>query len=154
MASGEDVTNWGARRWAAAAIGAAAVALILGLPTELVPNGVFARSVTPPTWWHYPVWIATSVLSGLLIATYVRQRGRPEPTGEGREGFATVLAFFAIGCPVCNKLVVLALGSTGALTWFGPVQPVLGVVALVLLAAALRARLRGEQACTVGAAAR
>ena len=148
------MTTWSARRWVVAAIGTGAVALILGLPTELVPNGLFSRSVTPPTWWHYPVWIATSVLSGLLAATYVRQRGRPEPTGEGREGFAAVLAFFAIGCPVCNKLAVLALGSTGALTWFGPVQPVLGVVALGVLAAALRSRLRGERSCMVGAAAR
>ena len=145
------MASWSVRRWVAAGIGTVVVAVLLGLPSELIPNSVFARSVTPPTWWHYPVWIAASVLSGLLVATYVRQRGRPEPTGEGREGFATVLAFFAVGCPVCNKLAVIALGSTGALTWFGPIQPVLGVVAVGVLAAALRSRLRGERSCAVGA---
>ena len=52
-----------------------------------------------------------------------------------------------MGCPVCNKLVLLALGSAGALTWFEPVQPVLQVLAIALLAWALRRRLRGELSC-------
>jgi hypothetical protein len=42
---------------------------------------------------------------------------------------------------------VVALGTSGALTWFAPVQPYLGLVALGLLAWALRTRLRGEVAC-------
>ena len=57
------------------------------------------------------------------------------------------LTFFAVGCPVCNKLVLLALGASGALTWFGPVQPVLSLAAIGVLAWALRARLRGEISC-------
>ena len=62
-----------------------------------------------------------------------------------------LLSFFAVGCPICNKVVVIALGTSGALTWFAPVQPYLGVFALGLLAWALRVRLRGEVACTVDA---
>jgi hypothetical protein len=60
-----------------------------------------------------------------------------------------LLSFFAVGCPICNKVVVVALGTSGALSWFAPVQPYLGVVALGLLAWALRVRLRGEVACPV-----
>jgi hypothetical protein len=47
-----------------------------------------------------------------------------------------------VGCPVCNKLVVLLLGAGGALSYFAPLQPVLGMVSLALLAYALCTRLR------------
>ena len=60
-----------------------------------------------------------------------------------------MLAFFAVGCPVCNKLVLIALGYTGALQWFAPVQPFLAVGGIALLGWALRARLRGQLACPV-----
>ncbi len=39
-------------------------------------------------------------------------------------------AVFAIGCPVCNKLVVLALGFSGALAYFEPIQPALALAGL------------------------
>lgn len=141
--------NFGPRRWAAALAGAVAVALAIGLPTVLIPNPVFSR-MTPVLWWNWPVLVATSVLSGLLLATYVRQ-----PSSEGtdrparRGGIAGALAYFAVGCPVCNKLVVVALGTSGAMSWFAPLQPLLAVLSIGLLTAALRARLRGESRCVV-----
>jgi hypothetical protein len=82
---------------------------------------VFGRDV-PVTWWSWPVLLATAILGGLLT-------------------------YFAVGCPVCNKIALLLLGYAGALEWFAPVQPYLGVLALVLLAWALRERLAGERAC-------
>ena len=51
---------------------------------------------------------------------------------------------FAISCPVCNKLVVLALGTSGALTYFAPIQPLLGFLSVGLLLYALRAQLAGD----------
>jgi hypothetical protein len=60
-----------------------------------------------------------------------------------------LVSFFAVGCPVCNKLVLLALGTTGARQWFEPIQPFLAVASVVLLAVALRARLRSEFHCAV-----
>jgi hypothetical protein len=51
-----------------------------------------------------------------------------------------LLSAFVIGCPVCNKLVVMALGFSGALTYFAPLQPLLGAAALVLTLAVLRHR--------------
>ena len=149
--------TWGKRRWFVAAGVALGFALVLGLSTVLIPNPVFARDIaTVP--WNYPVWIATSLLVGLLSATYVRQE-LPQTAplqaterGASRLGMAGgFLAWFAVGCPVCNKLALLALGYSGAITWFAPVQPFLGIAALVLTAAALWVRLRGEVACSVPA---
>lgn len=144
-----EVRNFGARRWLAAAAGTVAVALAIGLPTVLIPNPVFSR-MTPVLWWNWPALIATSVLSGLLLATYVRQpstEGTDRPARRG--GVAGALAYFAVGCPVCNKLVVVALGTSGAMTWFAPLQPVLAVLSIGLLAVALRSRLRAEVTCAV-----
>ncbi len=54
-----------------------------------------------------------------------------------------------MGCPVCNKLVLLALGYTGAIQFFEPVQPYLAAGAIALLAWALAARVRRERACAL-----
>jgi hypothetical protein len=143
------VREWGGRRWAAALAGTVVVGLLIGLPTELIPNPLFRRMM-PAEWWNAPVWIATSVLSGLLLATYVREGdGAADDRPSRRGGVGGLLAFFAVGCPVCNKLVVVALGTSGAMTWFAPVQPFLAAAALLLLAVALRGRLRGARSCRI-----
>lgn len=141
------VRDWPRRRWLVAAGGAALTALAIGLPTAMIPNPVFGRAI-PTTWWAWPVLVVTSVLAGLLGATYVRVTGAAAKAS--RSGMVGgLLSYFAVGCPVCNKIALLALGYTGALQWFAPIQPVLGVAALGLLAFALDRRLRGEMACPV-----
>jgi hypothetical protein len=60
-----------------------------------------------------------------------------------------LVSFFAVGCPVCNKLVLLALGASGAISWFAPVQPFLAAASIVLMVWALRTRLRNVTSCAV-----
>ena len=159
--------GWTARQVLVAVVAGGAVAVLVGIATVLIPNPVFAREI-PPVWWNYPVWLVTSALSGMLAATYVRAGAVSGPDGggagtapaepgdgavarrTGRMGMAGgILAWFAVGCPVCNKLALLALGYSGAITWFAPVQPFLALGALVLTAVALVWRLRGQVACPV-----
>lgn len=143
--------SWTSRHWSVATVGALVTVLVLGLPTDVIPNPVFGRPV-PVTWWSPMVLVITGILSGLLIGTYVRHDGvvddeldRPARTG----GLGGLLTFFAVGCPVCNKVVVLALGTVGARRWFEPLQPYLAVVSILLLVVALRTRLRNALACPV-----
>ena len=154
-----ELATWPPRRWITAFVAALAVALAVGLPTDVIPNPVFGRPVDV-TWWSYPVLIVTAVLSGLLVATYVRLPGSEpmvttvqvddEIDTPGKDGgLGGLLSFFAVGCPTCNKLAVIALGSTGALDWFAPAQPMLAVLSLVLLVWALRARLRSASVCRI-----
>jgi hypothetical protein len=92
------------------------------------------------------------LLVGLLAATYVAEPGGGR-FGASREKHVAgggLLSVFAIGCPVCNKLVVLALGYGGAMTYFAPVQPILGFVSIGLLLYALRLRMRSETLCPAG----
>jgi hypothetical protein len=154
--------TWSLRRWLAAAGFAGATFLLLGTVTAVIANPVFGRSI-PPTDWALEVLIITSILSGLLAATYVRNVGPapiapvvrqplPDQRTGVRGGVGAALAYFAIGCPVCNKLVLVALGSTGAVQFFAPVQPYLAVAGVAVLTWALLVRLRGEMTCALGAA--
>ncbi len=149
---------WPARRWATALVAGVLFVLVVGIPTDLIDTPVFGRQI-PPTWWAWPALLVSAVLSGLLAATYVARPAADVSAGGGAEpddqkprrgGYVGgVLTFFAVGCPVCNKIVLLALGSAGAVTWFEPVQPFLQLLAIGLLAWALRQRVRNEAACRV-----
>lgn len=159
-ASLQALRSWTTRQYVAAAGFSVGFALLIGIPTVLIPNPVFGRAV-PVTAWSYPVWIVSSLLAGMLAATYVRARpgDAPEEVDAGasapsRFGIAGgVLTWFAVGCPVCNKLALLALGYSGALTWFAPVRPFLAAAAVALTAGALVFRLRGQTLCPVRPAA-
>lgn len=143
------IAAWPARRWWTAVLSAVSVVALVGIPTAMIPSPFFGRAV-PTTWWAWPVLLITAVLAGLLTATYVRDPDAP--ARESRFGLAGgVLSYIAVGCPVCNKVALLALGYTGALQWFAPVQPLLGVVGVGLLGFALWRRLAGERACPVEA---
>ncbi len=144
------IRGWGARRYLAALVAGGGWLALSGVPADLVDTSLFVR-MTPAEWWNYPLWVAGAVLVGLLAATYVAGPDR-EVIGasHGSKVFGGgLLSIFAVGCPVCNKLVVLALGAGGALTYFGPVQPALGLLSVGLLLYALRARLAGERSCSV-----
>lgn len=134
--------------WHITVVGVAGLAtyFLLGVPTDVVNNRVFGRSIDP-TPWSLPVLIATAVLSGLLAATYVGVSVYDSTAKLGTLGGA--LSFFAIGCPVCNKLVLIALGTTGAINFFGPLQPYLAVAGLLLLTWAVLRRLKNAAACTI-----
>lgn len=153
--------TWSLRRWAAAVAGGVGTFLLIGLSTAIIENPVFGRSI-PPTTWSMNVLIATSVLSGLLMATYVRNTGPAlvrasqvdeigaDPRSARRGAVGGLLAYFAVGCPVCNKLALIALGSTGAVQYFAPVQPYLAAAGILALVWALIVRLRGEMTCAFG----
>lgn len=145
-----SMSTWPPRRWLVAVAATVGAALLIGVPTRIIHTSLFAR-MTPVTWWDYPVWAVSAVLIGLTAATYVRVSAAapPRPTGNRRTLGATLLSGFAVGCPICNKLVVALLGVTGALNYWAPIQPMLGVVSIGLLTVGLAVRLRGAVACPV-----
>jgi uncharacterized membrane protein (DUF485 family) len=148
--------SWQPRRFLTATVAALVTVLVVAVPTAMIPTPVFGREV-PTTAWAWPALVVTAVLSGLLFATYVRTADEREEqlSKEGRAGaLGGFLTFLAVGCPVCNKIALLALGYTGAIQWFAPVQPWLAVGAVGLLTWALVRRLAAQDACPVPARAR
>jgi hypothetical protein len=152
---------WTLRHWFVAAVVTLVAGIAIGVPTGVVPTPFYTR-MTPVLWWNHPVWAISSVLEGLLVATFVSSRAARGSEAENRSAkprtaralVAGMLSAFAVGCPVCNKLVVLALGVSGALSYWAPAQPVLALASLALLAQALVRRLRTAEACPVPATAR
>ncbi len=143
-----SIAAWPTRRWLAVVFVTALAALLIGIPTGIVPTSLYAR-MTPVTWWDYPVWALSAVLIGMTAATYFRvpDAAPAGPDRSKRSLVATLLAGFAVGCPICNKLVVGLIGVSGALNYWAPLQPLLGVLSLGLLSAGLAVRLRGAVAC-------
>ena len=125
-----------ARRIAVGVGVAAFTLLVVAIPTDLIANPVFTRQVPAPAW-AWPVAIATAVLAGVLVALPRPATCRPA-TRTGMLGAG--LAYLAVGCPTCNHLVMLALGASGTLAWFAPIQPYLALAGLGVLAGAVAVR--------------
>ena len=148
------------RRFLAWTIAWALAALVtFGLVAAIIPNPVFGRQI-PPEPFAIGVWLLSAPLMGLLGATYAAP---PRPTAANalpmqlvidraddagqRQGsvlgtVGSVGAFLAIGCPVCNKIALVLLGTGGAMTVFAPIQPLIGAASLALLAGTLAWRFR------------
>ena len=103
------ITTWPTRRWVVAGLAAILTVLVVGIPTVLIPNPWFGRTV-PPTLWALPVLVVTAALSGLVTATYNGSPAAPSAEAPSRSGLVGgFLAYLAVGCPVCNKIALLAL---------------------------------------------
>ena len=132
------------RFWLTALAATAAFLAILGIPTAVIPNPWFIR-MTPTEPFNVATMLLSAPLMGLLTATYLAPSpGMREGSGErsGRATVGGVAAYLAIGCPICNKIIVGVLGVSGALNVFAPVQPLIGAVSVALLSATLTWRLR------------
>lgn len=123
-------------------------ALFIGIPSDLIDNPIFGRPV-PIRTIDYVIWGITAVLIGLVFAIRLpKSHAEEEEKSDIRTAWSGFASFLAVGCPVCNQFVVAAVGTSGALSWWAPVQPVVGAVAIGLVLWALRKRLATYQLAT------
>jgi len=140
---------WSNRRWITAAVSAIVTGLVISIPTAVLENSVFGREIAV-TSWSVPVIVITSILSGLLFATYIKNDSANTEDTSLKIGTAgAFFSFLAVGCPVCNKIALVALGYSGAMNYFAPVQPFLAFAGVAILTYALIMRLNGEVKCQV-----
>lgn len=140
---------WSIRRWITAAVSAIVTGLVISIPTAVLENSVFGREIAV-TSWSVPVIVITSILSGLLFATYIKNDSANTEDTSLKIGTAgAFFSFLAVGCPVCNKIALVALGYSGAMNYFAPVQPFLAFAGVAILTYALIMRLNGEIKCQV-----
>lgn len=162
-----------------AALWGAASLVAFGLVSAIIPNPVFGRQI-PPEPFAIVVWLISAPLMGLVLATYTVPlmasaavpldgdatasaalsatassatiASQPERDGSVLGAIAGIGAFLAIGCPVCNKIALVLLGTSGAMSIYAPLQPVIGAASMALLVGTLawrmRLRMRGG-ACPV-----
>lgn len=132
------VPGW---RWSRAAGVGAAGAVIVAVPSDLLDTAWFTR-MTPVPGWALSVAAAGVILAAVAAGLGARSgSARHEPAGAGWSPWAGLGALaLAVGCPVCNKVVVLLLGASGALEWWSPLQALVGGVAVLLLGLAVAVR--------------
>jgi hypothetical protein len=144
----------------AAAI-AAVAAVAIGIPTDVIPNPVFGRSSIPVRWWDPIVLVVTSLLIGLVLALRSSDVSDDDAIstvaadGDDRRALlGGIGGLLAVGCPTCNHLVVAVVGTSGALSVFQPIQPLLALTSVGLLGWALRRRVRDlrDPSCPLPAA--
>ena len=141
--------SWSRKRWQVAIISALIAGVVISLPTAIIENPVFGRDIAV-TVWSIPVVVVTAILSGMLFATYINNDLKlPEESSLKIGTAGTLLSFLAVGCPVCNKIALIALGYTGAIKYFAPVQPFLAFFGIAILIYALSKRLKGEIKCRI-----
>ena len=133
------MSRWSPRRWFTAVLSGLGIGFLIALPTAIIPNPIFGRAIET-TWWSYPTVVFSAILGG-IAAESTDKSLRLGTLG----GF---ISFFAVGCPVCNKLVLLALGSSGAISWFAPIQPFLAVISLWFMLWAVNVRLSNQDSCS------
>lgn len=140
------VSLFGLRGWLLAGMAAAGTLLLIGTVAAIFDNPLFTR-MTPVRTQDYAIWAATASLVGLVAGTFVARRAG------GHEGKLLTGGFFAdlaVGCPICNKVVVALLGTSGALTFFAPAQLFIGLGSLGLLTWTLLLRSRAiTRSCPV-----
>lgn len=131
------------RRYSRAVAVGLVTAAVVGIPTDVLDTDYFTR-MTPVRWWEYPVLTLTAVLTGLWAAI---PRATDDRRGQGKVAGAVTTTLIAVGCPVCNKVVIGLLGVSGALGVWAPIQPVLAILSLAALAASVVVRWR-RRTCT------
>ena len=111
-------------------------ALLLGIPTALIPNPIFHR-MTPANMLDYVFLVSTALLGGIYLV--IPATSCPQDTKAAGGGILGLLAF---ACPICDKLLVLLLGTTFLMAYFDPIRPLLGAVSIILLAYAIEKKLQ------------
>jgi hypothetical protein len=122
-----SVTANGLARGAATA---AAMFVLLGTVAALWSNPFFTR-MTPAGALEVALLLLQSLLAGVFV-------GLPRsPCGKRTAGAGAIIGFLGIACPVCNKLLVLLIGSALLLEYFEPIRLYVALGGALLLAAAV-----------------
>lgn len=140
--------KFGMRGWLVAIVAAAGTLLAIGTVAAIFDNPYFTRMTAVRTQ-DYVIWAATAALVGLIAGTFAATR---IPGHAGKLMTGGFFADIAVGCPVCNKVVVLLIGTSGALTFFDPLQLWIGLGSLGLLGWTLLLRARAiSGSCSLAA---
>lgn len=127
---------------------AAAMFVALGSVSALWANPLFMR-MTPTGGFEIALLLLQSALAGVYV-------GIPRVScGKRTAGAGAIIGFLGIACPVCNKVLVLLIGSALLLEYFEPARLYVALTGAVPLAAAVWIKLpRSECAKVATPAAR
>ena len=111
------------------------VFIIFGVINVLIKNKFFIR-MTPVHWYDYLFLTLTAVLSGAYTGLwYYNKKSNKSISDKCNYAAAggVVGGLFSFGCAICNKLLIFLLGLSGVMTYFMPLQPILGIASISVL---------------------
>ncbi len=108
--------------------------ILLGAVSALIKNPFFIR-MNPIHFYDYIFLILTALLFGIYIGLwhYTKKSSKCSYFATG----GTFGGFLSFGCALCNKLLLLLLGVAGITAYFMPLQPIIGVLSILLLSYAV-----------------
>lgn len=110
-----------------------ALFLLLGIPTALLPNPIIPYiRMTPATPLDYLFLLTTSLLAGAYLVLPAKT-SCPNKTALG----GGALGFLAFSCPICNHILVLALGMSLMSAVVDPLRPLLWLLSIAILSYAI-----------------
>lgn len=136
----DDLRTLPADTWPRAVPRAVIAALLIAVPADLIDTRFFGRPIDPKPI-DYVILAVTAGLIGLILAIRPETTSPRDEADQTRTVWGGFVSFLAVGCPVCNQAVVALVGTSGALSWWAPVQPLVGLFAIALLIHTLRRRL-------------
>lgn len=144
------VRYWSRKQWRTTVLAASVSFLVIGTVGQTLPWTASGRTF-PVVWWNYVTLVASSLLIGLIVATFVVAGGRRRSRvgGAASTGVAGTAATIAMACPVCNPIAIPLLGAGGVFAFLAPDRGVIALASVVFLALTLVLRMRATTSCRV-----
>lgn len=141
---------WSPKQWRTATVGAVVAFVAIGTVGQTLPWTASGRTF-PVVWWNYVTLAASSLLIGLIAATFVAAGTRrgSRAGGAASTGVAGTAATIAMACPVCNPIAIPLLGAGGVFAFLQPDRGLIALASVVILALTLALRLRAAALCRV-----
>lgn len=114
---------------------------VFGAPTGLIPNPVFARMI-PSVPLDYVFLALTSILVGAYAGLYFYGRQATTKSQSVTAYSGVIGGIVAFGCPICNKVFVMALGTTSVMTYIEPYRPIIGAISVAVMGLAVYVKAR------------
>lgn len=120
--------------------------LLFGIPTALIPTPWFVRMI-PARLSDYVFLLLNSALIGAYVGLHMYEKHERNKRGDVMATTGSIANIFAVGCPICNKLLVALLGTSAIMTYIEPLRVWLGVLSAGLVGAAVWFKIKNVRTC-------
>lgn len=120
--------------------------LLFGIPTALIPTPWFSRMI-PARTLDYVFLLLNSGLIGAYIGVHAYEKHERSKRGDVLATTASLTNILAVGCPICNKILVALIGASAIMTYIEPARVWFGIVSAGLVGVALFLKIKNLRSC-------
>ena len=120
--------------------------LLFGIPTALIPTPWFTRMVSARSA-DYVFLLLNSALIGAYIGVHTYEKHERSKKGDAMATTGGIANILAVGCPICNKVLVALLGASAVMVYVEPIRVWLGIFSAGFVGVALWFKIRSVRTC-------